>query len=116
MDVTKCLIPLLCGLSLFVGPATADDKKEAGKELFRLPAGEIIMAVAFSPDGKQILTGNALRALMQWDAKTGKELRRWSGDGVGMVSFSPNGKLLLCDGSNNELILRDAASGKEVRR
>jgi len=96
----RCLIPLLGGLALFAGTvsAPAGGRREgAGSELFRLPAGEIIMAVAFSPDGKQILTGNGLRALMQWDAKTGKELRRWSGDGVGTVAFSPDGKLLLCD-------------------
>ena len=79
----RCLIPLLGGLALFAGTVSAlagdDEPKEKGRELFRLPAGKIITAVTFSSDGKQILTGNGLRALMQWDAKTGKELRRWAG-------------------------------------
>src|SRR5438874_10512063 len=116
----RYLIPLLGGLALFAGtmsaPAGGHDAQDTGSELFRLPAGKIITAVTFSSDGKQILTGNAERTLMQWDAKTGKELRHWDGNGVETVAISPSGKLLLCDGRNYELILRDAGSGKEVRR
>ena len=38
-----------------------------------------VMAVAFTPDSKQIYSGSGDGTLRLWDAKTGKELRQKSG-------------------------------------
>ena len=50
----------------------------ATKKEIRQLAGHtaVVHALAFSPDGKQILTGSADRTLRFWDARTGKELRK----------------------------------------
>jgi WD40 repeat protein/tetratricopeptide (TPR) repeat protein len=56
-----------------------------------------ISAVAFSPDGKAVLTGSADHTARLWSAATGKELTpplRHQGE-VYAVAFSPDGKTVL---------------------
>jgi RNA polymerase sigma factor (sigma-70 family) len=88
----------------------------------RQPTGPdgVVHAVAFSPDGRLVVTGSWLghdQPLRLWDAATGKPL--WaSRDKVGFVNkvaFTPDGKGILVSGTDGALRLRDAPTGKEVR-
>jgi uncharacterized protein (TIGR03067 family) len=51
---------------------------ESGKELRRWDAGARLTGLAFSPDGRQLLSSAKDGALRWWDAETGKELRKFA--------------------------------------
>jgi WD40 repeat protein len=74
-------------------------------------------AVAFSPDGRQILTAGRMGAARLWDVATGQEIRRFQGHthSVISVAFSPDGKQVLT-GSDDTARLWDVATGQEIRR
>jgi WD40 repeat protein len=57
--------------------------------------GVFVHALAYSPDGKKIVSSGVGRALVLWDASTGKELRQFASRGQphGVV-FSPDGKYI----------------------
>jgi uncharacterized delta-60 repeat protein len=70
--------------------------------------------VAFSPDGKYVLTGSTDETARLWDVQNGQEIRKFTpaiDNYTGhAVAFSPDGRYVL-KGSN----LWDARTGKEVR-
>ena len=53
-----------------------------------------VAGVAFSPDGKQVLTGSFDHSARLWDVATGQTLRIFTGhtDEVRSVAFSPDGQ------------------------
>ena len=53
--------------------------------------------MAFSPDGKRIVSGSRDNTVKVWDADSGKELLTLKGHtgGVTSVAFSPDGKRLV---------------------
>jgi WD40 repeat protein len=55
-----------------------------------------VHSVAFSPDGKQVVSGSADQTVRLWDAATGAALQTLVGhsDRVTSVAFSPDSKLL----------------------
>ena len=60
-----------------------------------------VMSVAYSPDGKTILTGNISYASL-YDIQTGELIKRWEHDSAVLsVAYSPDGKTILT-GSNDE--------------
>jgi hypothetical protein len=70
--------------------------------------------VAFSPDGRNVLTGGKLATL--WDVDTGKEIRSFPGhsDLVFSVAFSPDGLRVLTGSWDGTARLWDARTGKEL--
>ncbi len=75
-------------------------------------------SVAFSPDGKTILTGSNDRMARLWDAATGRPTRptlSWSiREGGVSVAFSPNGKSILTGSNDKTARLWDAATGRPL--
>jgi WD40 repeat protein len=104
--------------------------------LWELPSGKrvrdferygTVAAVAFSPDGKQVISGGEARRrnislpadglLIVWDVATGKRLKTF-GLGkyeVSIIALSPDGKLAATMRHGPKLQLWDVATGREVR-
>jgi len=76
-----------------------------------------VNSVAFSPDGKQIISGSSDRTIKLWDVATGREIRTFSGhtDLVRSAVFSPDGKQILSGSSDKTVKLWDVATEREIR-
>jgi WD40 repeat protein len=70
--------------------------------------------VAFSPDGKTVVTGGSDNAARLWDAATGQQRGQPlpHQGAVLVVAFSPDGKTVVTGGSDNAARLWDAATGQ----
>jgi WD40 repeat protein len=77
----------------------------------------VVRSVAFSPDGKRLLSGSADKTLRLWDATTGELLQTLAGhaDQVLSVAFSPDGEHVLSGSRDRTLKLWDASSGRLLR-
>jgi WD40 repeat protein len=76
----------------------------------------IVDSVAFSPDGRQIVSGSLDKTIKLWDVATGKEIRTFFGhiDGVMSVAFSPDGRRIVSGSWDKTIKLWDVVTGREI--
>jgi RNA polymerase sigma factor (sigma-70 family) len=77
-----------------------------------------VMRVAFSPDGRRLLSCGLDGAIILWDLHTGHEVRRFTGhsERVDCVSFSPSGRRFLSASWDWTIRLWDVETGKELKQ
>ncbi len=83
---------------------------------------DAVNAIAFSPDGKLLASGDFVGPIRLWDAATGKELATFTDEGpredvpsvagAWSLAFSPNGKQL-ASSSPRRVMLWDVPTGKQ---
>src|SRR4029077_5681383 len=85
-------------------------------QTFRRDDRNAVWKVAFSPDGRRLLSGS-YKTFQLWDATTGRLVRTFEEHTktVWPVAFSPDGRYLLTGSFDKTLKLWDAASGQLVR-
>lgn len=76
-----------------------------------------VLSVAFSPDGRQLATGDTDCQVRVWDTDTGQLLQicRGHANWVRFVTFSPDGQLLASGGADHTVRLWQAESGVGVK-
>lgn len=76
-----------------------------------------VVALAYTPNGKQIVTGSGDKTAKLWDITTGTEIRRFEGhtSGITSLAISPDGKHLLTGSRDSLLKLWDIKTGEEVK-
>src|SRR5262249_45755271 len=105
------------------------------REVQRLPAGPQVSSIAFSPDGRTLVSATVEGAVRLWEVATGKQIFLLDGHerAVMAVAISPDGRLIAsADGSSrlrhtgdglmvpgrdpHRLVLWDSDTGKQVGR
>ncbi len=89
---------------------------------------DAVRTLAFSRDGKRLVSGSADGTVRVWNTTTGKSLHTWhahdavrilpfatSGVGVSTVAINSEGRWILSGGFDRQLKLWDAATGKLAR-
>jgi hypothetical protein len=73
--------------------------------------------VAFSPDGKHVLTGSYDNTAVLWETVTGRMVHDFRGhtNRVSAASFSPDGRHVLTGSLDNTAVLWEAAPAAKVR-
>jgi WD40 repeat protein len=77
-----------------------------------------VYSVAYSPDGRRLVSGAHDNTIKIWDAETGALIRTFSGHNgwVLSVAYSPNGRWLASSGTDDKTIkIWDAETGALIR-
>jgi WD40 repeat protein len=116
--LSRFLLPacLLCA-----APAAVEPPGRAGATppgAVRLRHGGFVSAVAFTPDGKTLISAGGDGSIRLRDATTGTEARRLGGHkgGVYSLALARDGRTLASGGADRAVRLWDVKAGKEVRQ
>ena len=102
----------------------AQDGTQSNKPVSEEDEGHVgwVSSIAFSPDGKTVISGSHDGTLILWDTVTGRQLRLIEGHrqhgrpfSVTSVAFSPDGKKLLSASEDKTLRFWDAGTGAQLR-
>jgi WD40 repeat protein len=95
-----------------------DLAKEVEMLKLEVSAEEGVYSVAFSPDGRKLLTGDGGGVVCLWDLLTGREVSRIEGheDVVWSVAFHPDGRRAVSGSGDGTIRIWDLATGRELRR
>jgi len=71
------------------------------------------VAVAFSPDGRFVISGSDDQTLKLWEVSTGREIRTFRGSNsqVTVVAYSPDGRLALAGYMDGSIYIFDVSTG-----
>jgi tetratricopeptide (TPR) repeat protein len=108
--------PVAAALAVGGAPARTPHIPGSGERL-RLEGHEgAVTCLAFSPDGRHLLTGGADRSVRLWDLDRGLELRCLPGhrDHVCSVSFAPDGRRALSSATDKSVRLWDLQAGLQL--
>ena len=75
---------------------------------------DMVVTLAFSPDGKTLVSGSKDKTLRIWNTNTGGMLRKLAGHskGINIVAFSKDGKMIASGGEDTTVRLWDAKTGR----
>ena len=70
--------------------------------------------MAFSPDGKTVVSGSNDKNIKLWSVETGQEIKTLVGhsDAVHSVAFSPDGKTVVSGSSDEKIKLWSVETGQ----
>jgi WD40 repeat protein/serine/threonine protein kinase/Flp pilus assembly protein TadD len=90
-----------------------------GKRLQTMPSAgrEMVMDLAFHPDGQRLAAAQTFEGIVTWDVKTGRETGRLSGNAgsVRRVAYSADGRVLASAGEDGQIWIWDAATNQKLR-
>jgi hypothetical protein len=114
------------GLLAAGGGGTMDERGVGWIRLWETASGKAVrtlavrnapvLALAFTPDGKNLSSFDGDGKVHWWDVATGAELRQF-GTGVGsapVVGFSPDGRAVACGSGMGPVTVWDIASGENL--
>jgi WD40 repeat protein len=103
--------------ALFAEEAARDITARSTRPFIPYELAPVVNSVAFSPDGRLLVSGSADALIRIWDVATGVDIRTLRGHAkaVTFVNFSPDGRLVVSGSEDKTVKLWDAVSGKEIR-
>ncbi len=95
------------------GTLTVVEPQDPGKPQFFT---QTVSALAFSPDGRILATGDSNRAVKLWDVTSHKQLNTLNGhtESISVLAFSVDGKTLASGGLDNSITLWSVDTGSEL--
>jgi small GTP-binding protein len=94
-----------------------DKQKLTLKSSFSLVYSNIFTSVAFSPDGKRIISGSYDKTIRLWDIDKGQCLQVFEGhtDSITSVAFSPDGNRIISGSRDRTIRLWDVTKGQHLQ-